>query len=174
MALWRKLNNISQKEIATALNVSRSYVSQVETGTNNLSDEKIDFLMFEYGKNLQNPYTLVPNFEKLITLQQYLNNKGKIENTTSIIMPLSEILDEYTIKNIRHGKIPITDTVANNIKKHYPLVNKEWLMYGKGEIFVDNSIEELRAKINEQSTIINEINNKLTKISKALDHISTT
>lgn len=45
------------------------------------------------------------------------------------------------ISKIEKGKGNLTDRMMNDICREF-MVNKEWLLYGKGEMFVDSSMDE--------------------------------
>lgn len=149
LALWRKQNGLAQKDVADMLHVTRAYISQVETGTNSISDSRIDYLLFENDELFPCPYVLVPCFDRLMSLNIELKGKYELEyfslvETKDYKLPLLGILSEDVILNIRHGRIPITEAIADIIIRTFPLVNKEWLTTGKGNIFIDDTLDKLQ------------------------------
>lgn len=156
LAHFRKVNDLTQDDLAEILHVSRGYISQVETGVNNLSDEKIDYLLNYNESSIIDGF--VPCFDRLRYLAYRLFEserehffkvvKGispKTEEYPYTLKPLLGVLPEETIAAIRHGRLSITDNVADTITQAFPRVNREWLIQGNGQMFSDNTEENLKS-----------------------------
>ena len=182
LVAFRKNNNLTQDELARILNVTRAFISQVENGTNNLSDEKIDELFFgpldlNEGVLLENA-GLVPCYDRLRFLQGKLYDTNINEflnklhtDRVDFALPFLGLLTENTILQIRHGRSAITDAVADTIVSAFPQVNKEWLTTGKGDMYVDptkKNVEETKENLQSMNMQLSE---KLDSIEEELKEI---
>ena len=175
LALLRKVNHVPQKDIAAFLGVSRPYVSQVETGANNLSDENIDKLLF-YFDLIPDSLVLVPCFHRLRSLVPVLQRKYEdvyyetvdTEGDNELFLPLLGVLSEETILSIRHGRLGITDAIADIIIRYFPLVNKEWLTSGTGSIMRDDTMGRLQNNYEIQKGVLEHINGSISGLSHYL------
>ena len=179
LVAFRKNNNFTQDDLARILNVSRAYISQVENGTNNLSDQKIDSLL-EFDEQWATE-GLVPCFDRLVKLGNSLYEtdndrycklvKLNPYYPQDLYTPLLGVLSESSILLIRHGRSAITDAVADTIVSAFPQVNKEWLTTGKGDMYVDptkKNVEETKENLQSMNMQLSE---KLDSIEEELKEI---
>lgn len=47
-----------------------------------------------------------------------------------------------TMQNLFYRNSDVSHSILYNIIKNYPLINPEWLLTGRGEMFRDNSLQE--------------------------------
>lgn len=172
LAYYRKVNGLTQLEVAVFLGVSRAYISQVEVGSNNISDERIDKLLFDNSDIWPDTYVLVPAFNRLQLLCTQLRTKyedvyyKRVDTTEyrEVYLPLLGVLSEETILNIRHGRIPINEAIADVIIQVFPLVNQEWLTTGSGPMFtydLPTAFAGLESAISKNGEILSELRHSL-------------
>jgi len=120
LPLFRKMNNLSQDDMARILNVSRAYVSLVESGRSKLSREKIKIIVESDYLDIG----FIPAFDRIRKVEDYLQISFKEKNP--YVSP-----QEYEL--IKWGDLPINENIANAISSKYP-INYGWLISGEGEM----------------------------------------
>lgn len=133
---FRIKNNLSQQDIATLLEVSRPFISNVENGNNKLTEEKIDKLLLISASQHWDASDLVPAYTRLCFVAQNLPTPSTIQYDGT--NPFG--LDKRSIILIRHGRIGIDSLTAAAVKKIDPSVNIKWLISGDGHSFLDDNI----------------------------------
>lgn len=165
---FRQRNRILQKDLAEYLGVSRSYISLVESGRSNLSEENID-------KIFDNPYhwntdDLVPAYTRFCQASHYLNvtrnekrvAEGLPEDLFDIIPP------DETDQAIKYGYSDIPVELADEWCSGAPELNREWLLTGKGEMIIEETakkptpIEVLQEKVDKLEAAIESLTKVIT------------
>lgn len=164
---FRRINQISQGELAEFLCVTRGFISLIENGKAKLPEDKLSKLRNEGVKEKGwDVNDLVPAASRLTALIQAAQSKAK-ENGEEILIR-SEILGipEYTIKKIMNGQVAITPAQADQIAEKFPDLNKDWLMTGEGDMFhvsadkiPNNTI--LLKEIRELKEMISDLNKRV-------------
>jgi transcriptional regulator with XRE-family HTH domain len=179
LAFFRKNNDMTQEDLASILNVSRAYISQVENGSNNLSDDKIDSLL-EFNEQW-NTKGLVPCFDRLVELGNSLFDTDHDHYCEAVelnpyypkelFLPFKGVLPESTILLIRHGRYAISESIADTIVSVFPQVNKEWLTTGKGEMYVDPTKKNVEETKETLLTLEKRVSEELKLIKKEVADI---
>ena len=186
LARFRKDNGFTQDDLARILNITRAYISRIETGRANLSDKKIDDLVL-HPEDWETS-GLVPCFSRLMTLAYFLHENDssfyyKLQKPPSLDddlwyniycndLPFYGILREETILAIRHGKSEITDGIADAIVSAFPQVNRNWLLTGEGTMLKDEtrqSVDNLKESLEEK---FNRIEKKIDINTQLLESIA--
>lgn len=132
---FRKGNHLSQEDVASFLGVSRPFISNVESGRNNLSDVNIDKLMNEgriekgWDVSLLNPpyYNLYALSERLVSADASISPSFDWDTGQSPLPILPRDMIE-----IKHGKMVVSDEIIDAIVEVYPYVNPLWVKRGFG------------------------------------------
>ena len=168
---FRKDNKITQQELADFFCTTRSFLSLVESGKSKLPKDKIDMI---YGDGLSirnwNARKFNPAYYRLYELAQHINSKGggypvvfdwRTGENLLFISPTS-------LDDIRYGKSGITEAIADDLLKGAPDINRDWLIYGYGNMIlpIDNQRPNNYAE--------NNIHMELGKIDRKIQHIENT
>lgn len=70
--------------------------------------------------------------DRFFQIVNYLMENRKIYNQSDLANLLC--IDKSYITNIKNGKKPVTDTIADKLVETFPETNREWLMDGKGQM----------------------------------------
>ena len=174
LTAFRQRNRILQKDLADYLGVSRSYISLVESGRSNLSDENID-------KIFDNPYhwntdDLVPAYTRLCRVLDYLNGERNEQRAAEGLGPafFTFLPNDESELAIKHGYCDIPERVADQWCSEAPELSREWLLYGEGEMLVQMATEEpapievLQAKIDKLEAAIEEYKTTVERLVGSL------
>ena len=109
---FRKQNKLSQKDLAEALGVSRSFIGQVEAGFSKLPDDKLDKLLA--NTNGWDVSMLIVEGD-LIAQRGGSNNVGKVEGEQSALKKEIEMLREQ-VEELRAEKARYWDMIERLTK----------------------------------------------------------
>lgn len=141
LAPFRAVNNIKQKELADLLSTSTSFLSLVETGKSKLSDSKIDKILDEARKKGWDISDFNPAFYRIVfACSEAQSMQNCFDNDKDVDLDWDTGHNPYDIPkidilNIKHGKIGITEEIANKILNCNSSFNIEWLLHGEGNPF---------------------------------------
>lgn len=126
---FRKWNDLSQDQVAEFLKVSRPFISNVEKGLNKLADDKIDAILFDSGRYGWDSSPLVPAYERLLVVADKITDNPGLGRDGS--NPFG--LKPRTVRDIRHAKQGITETIADSICKCCPEIDRNFLLQGSAD-----------------------------------------
>jgi len=140
LELFRRNNKITQIDLAKFLGTSRSFLSLVESGRSKLPDDKIDKIMGEgriaYRWDVS---PLNPAFCRLSDVCEAfaMDNSNALNwETGHSILHISPV----DMLKIKHGKLKITDAVAEDVCIQFPDIDRNWLQYGNGSMLKKDNI----------------------------------
>ena len=170
LAGFRRKNGVRQAELAEYIGKTRGYISVVETSSRRLSEETINAILNRWGGDCG----LIPCYGRLVQLEVELVAQGYMEpyHLDSDVIPFSEQISEPVAKNIKYGKIGITDDIANKIVAAFPIVNKGWLLTGEGNMLYDNSeirLNNIESTLNDLVVSVRSLERYLQIIAKAIN-----
>lgn len=167
LTAFRQRNGILQKDLAEYLGVSRGYISLVESGRSKLSRENLD-------KLYDNPFhwnvdDLVPAYTRVEKALEYLNRTRNDLRAKEGLLPafFTYGYDGEDVA-IKYGEMGIPELVANIWCEDAPELNRDWLLYGEGEMLIQSipdeptPIEVLQEKVDKLEAAIRELTEKLT------------
>lgn len=165
LAAFRKLKGLKQSDIAKLIGTSPSFISLVETGNAKLPDGKIDIIINHFGV-----CGLIPCYDRLVNLEEKLikDNYLKLQSQSKKTLPFEKELSNSIIEGIKHGRIAITNDIADTIITKYPIVNKNWLITGEGAIFNDEikmSLLNVEKSISNLAKLIKTLNDKIDDLT---------
>lgn len=140
LELFRRNNKITQIDLAKFLGTSRSFLSLVESGRSKLPDDKIDKILGE-GRiaNKWDVSSLNPVFCRLSDVCEAfaMNNSNALNwETGHSILHISPV----DMLKIKHGKLEITDAIAEAVCTQFPDIDRNWLQYGNGSMMAKDNI----------------------------------
>lgn len=172
LSAFRKDNKLTQYDIADYLSTSRGFISMVESGRSQLSEDKVRKLLNSGDDMNWTTDSLIPHLRRIQVLSEYLSCQLKdftlIGNTENSDSPFCLSYTEY--ESISLGHSPITEAIADRITYLYPQINREWLLNGKGPM-----IKQSSDQIYDSQTIIKKleiIDQKLDSLLKAIDNFN--
>lgn len=174
LTAFRQRNGILQKDLAEYLGVSRGYISLVESGRSNLSPENIDKI-FD-NPNHWNTDDLVPAYTRLNRALYYLNRERNEQRAAEGLGPafFTFLPDDESELAIKHGYGDIPEHLADQWCPEAPELSREWLLYGEGEMLVQDTPEEptpievLQAKVDKLEAAIEEYKNTVERLVDSL------
>ena len=186
LTAFRQRNGILQKDLAKYLDVSRGYISMVESGKSSLAKESLDKL-YDNPKHW-NVEDLVPAYTRLNQALEYLNIKRNEQRAVQGLPPTLFSMGEDDEFNIKYGYSGIPEYIADMWCSGAPELNQEWLLTGIGEMLVNanqdspsqievlqQKIDELEASLEEFKTFIDQmIESVPEKVVAALQSMSKT
>jgi transcriptional regulator with XRE-family HTH domain len=146
---YRKKNHLKQSQLGFFFDTSASYVSLVETGNSKLSRRSLE--SFWNNKEIKDHTGLVPCYDRLVQLALALAKKGFYDQAKVLeykfdsevyynYEPFEEYFKREIILSIKYGVTGISDDFAEKLKASFtPKINKDWLIYGKGDMFIDDT-----------------------------------
>lgn len=182
---FRKINGLSQKDVSEFLGISVSFISRIEKGEAKLPDDKINKILSD-GKKGWSRTTLVPAYDRLCKLCDALyfsrypdhlddlfdNDKESDFSILEYEAPIMRI-PESTRESIKMGRIGITDAIAETIIQANPTISKEWLMTGKGEMFIQESQSKANKRIEDLETEMRVIKESVQSILETIEELSS-
>ena len=175
---FRKKNALLQQDVADFLGTSRGYISMVEKGDSKLSTAKIDMLFEGAQQNNWDISDLVPAYSRLERVFSYISNKTygnpvSREAPKGLEQVLPAIISPAIVQKIKYGEIGITDAIAEAIVKHYPEINRQWLVDGTGEMLLSpnnepTELEKLREEVQLLRASLEEYRQENKKLLEAL------
>lgn len=73
-----------------------------------------------------------------------------------------------TMQNLFYRNSDVSHSILYNIIKNYPLINPEWLLTGRGEMFRDNSLQETTKELAKTLLQNKELKQKLEDAEKQI------
>ncbi len=175
---FRKKNALLQQDVADFLGTSRGYISMVEKGDSKLSASKIEMLYDGAEKHNWDLTGLIPAYDRLIQALSYILSKEldsypNLINYNDIDKVLSDLLTPKTSQKLKHGEIGISGPIADTIVKHYPEINRQWLIDGTGEMLLTSKnepteLEKLREEVRLLRASLDEYKEENKKLLSAL------
>ncbi len=175
---FRKKNALLQQDVADFLGTSRGYISMVEKGDSKLSTAKIDMLFEGAQQNNWDISDLVPAYSRLERVFSYISNMTygnpvSREAPKGLEQVLPAIISPAIVQKIKYGEIGITDAIAEAIVKHYPEINRQWLVDGTGEMLLSpnnepTELEKLREEVQLLRASLEEYRQENKKLLEAL------
>ena len=172
---FRKKNALLQQDVADFLGTSRGYISMVEKGDSKLSASKIEMLLNGAQEHNWDTSDLVPAYNRLLFAifsdQDGSHLHAYTEQELDTI--LSDLLTPSTVSKIKYGEIGINEAIADAIVKHYPHINRQWLIDGSGEMFIDahdapSELDKLREEVRLLRVSLEEYREENRKLLEAL------
>lgn len=157
---FRQRNGITQAQLAALLGVTRGNISLMESA-GRISSQHIDTIYNHYSR-----CGLIPAFDRLLEAENYLVKEDYLEsyNLSNDIYPFQELFSQDIIKSIKYGKVGITSDIANTIVTTYPIINKEWLISGEGDMISQPQENELNERLTAIENTQKQILAKLDKL----------
>ena len=175
---FRRVNNITQNELAEFLGVSRGFISLIENGKAKLPDDKKMLIMkkgkMEMGWDVND---LIPAYKRLLILTDLLRSRliEEGEEADEEIYLSSMIgLSSDAFMKILEGRGTFTRTDAEQIQSKIPDININWLMTGEGEVFIkekSSNMSKLQKEIMKLHTEIRDVKVELMQIKEILKKI---
>lgn len=167
LAAFRRQNLLSQEALAKLLGTSRGYIGMVESGKSKLSDEKIEKLLQLSTECDLDIAPLFPAVFRISTIEAYYQCA---EITVHPYVPSEDSDIQAPIsysewKDLSHGKIGISEILADKLVACYPVFNKEWLLTGNGPMLAPEP-----AKDDKESTLVSLLK-RIDDLEKKLDYI---
>ena len=166
LAAFRKANGINQAELADILGVSRSFISLIETGANKLPHDKFVLLNRVACDREWSTDELHPHLTRLKQLDKALVGRGVRRGKYPLDFSASTYL---SFSQGRKGiDEELADAIVNDPKytSRYININKEWLLTGKGEMFLPETVEQLSKKLAELMERFVQIEERLDNLEK--------
>ena len=172
LTAFRQKNGILQKQLADYLEVSRGYISLVESGRSTIAKENIE-------KIFDNPYhwnvdDLVPAYTRLNAALDYLNNTRNEKIKSEGLPPVNFNINQETKSNIKYGYSEVPEYLVNKWRIIAPELNPEWLLNGEGEMLFSKNdkeptpIEKLQEKIDNLEVEIKETKSLIKRVIEIL------
>ena len=132
LAGFRRRTGLTQAKLAEFLGVTRGNISLMESA-GRISPQHIDKVYREHSS-----CGLIPCYDRLIDAEVYLVKNDYLEShfLNLDVLPFVEQLTAEVVLSIKYGKVGITSDMANKIVTSYPIINKEWLISGEGDMVV--------------------------------------
>lgn len=181
---YRKKNRLKQSQLALYLDASASYVSLIETGNSKLSTRCLKYFWDYNGIDHSG---LVPSYDRLLQLALAL---GKLHlYSTAFILedkfagaddnyfePFEDYFSRKAILSIKYGQAGITDEMAEELRSTFTRkINKDWLINGSGDMFIDDTPERILISIGTISELLekskSDCHDQLNRIEKKIDKI---
>lgn len=172
---FRRVNNITQGELADFLGVTRGFISLIENGKAKLPDDKQRLIMTkgkeEMGWDVEE---LIPAYKRILILMDLQRSRLKAEGVDDEVE-----LNNYSIigipgeacMRILEGKGTFTQTIAEQVKSKIPDINIKWLLTGEGDILVKDKpgyASKLQQDIKKLYTEIRSMKNELMQVKEML------
>lgn len=156
---FRKSNNLSQDEVANFLEVTRGFISLIETERTNLPEDKLNRLKEEGPKMGWDVAPLFPYATRIRKLESALEAKSNAGETDFPFSTKDKFgLDDATYDKIMSGKTAINAILAGMIHLYNGDINPDWLVSGQGDMFIR------KAKVHDSDTT--------NDVLKELHHLS--
>lgn len=168
IAAFRKANNMAQKDLATFLGTSRSFVSSIESGRSMLPQEKLRYIyeVAEKDRTLVAP-PICPHYHRLCLVDQYLKATGQMAEDEGIL----ERMPAETLTALRMGRAGIPLYFAEKLCKKYSNISKGWLMTGDGCMEENANIADLNAKIMHLTDDVHRLESMLARMEDSINKI---
>ena len=182
LAEFRRINGLSQKDIAQFLGVSISFISRIEKNESKLPEEKIKKIIFDGSSKkgwVVDP--LIPAYGRIDALRSTLYSRNHPDVCLDEYVPADfdyeyekpvSSIKKSVIESIMYGRMGITDSIADSIIRENPTVSKKWLMTGEGEMFLDKQVFDSAGKIELLEKEIQELKKELLTLKKKVNEIS--
>lgn len=184
IAGYRKNKRLKQSQLALYLDASASYVSLVETGNSKLSTRCLKYFWDYRGIDHSG---LVPSYDRLLQLALALGELH-LYNTAFILEdkfsgddvnyfePFEDYFSREAILSIKFGQAGITDEMAEKLRSTFTRkINKDWLINGSGDMFIDDTPERILIRLDEVSEsfekMMSDCHNRLDQIENKIDKI---
>lgn len=175
---FRKKNALLQQDVADFLGTSRGYISMVEKGDSKLSASKIEMLYEGAEKNNWDLSGFIPAYDRLTKALFYILDKEAEAFPNQIYdndidKALSDLLTPKTCQKLKYGEIGVSGPIADTIVKHYPEINRQWLIDGTGEMLLSSTkepseLEKLREEVRLLRVSLDEYKEENKKLLEAL------
>lgn len=174
---FRRINNITQEELAVFLGVSRGFISSIELEKAKLPEDKLILLQTkakeEMGWDIDD---LMPARKRILTLMDSERSRLVWKGTSNAkFYSIHQLLGvpEKVVVNILKGKASLTKTIIELIHTQIPDVNINWLLTGEGDVYLNENpcLKPEVPTIQEVFAKLHEINKVLTEIRAILDQI---
>ena len=180
LKLFRKINNLMQKDLADFLDTSRAFLSLCESGKSKLPDSKIDRLLDDGPSQGWDIESLNPAYYRLKEAASFRYvEKGNFENQVffdSITGHNIFDLPKAVFFDIKYGRKGIDPEIANRIVEKAPMLNVQWLISGGGDMFHTIEMPSDDSTLTEYERIIQRLDifcDKLEQIEYRIKNIET-
>lgn len=175
LTAFRQRNNILQKELADYLDVSRGYISMIESGRSTIAKESLD-------KIYENPYhwnveDLTPAFTRWNKAVDYANGTRNELRAAAGLPPcfITFLPEDLALEDqIKYGYSDIPEYIADRWCESVPELSREWLLTGQGEMLIEEDqdapspIEVLQGKIEQMEAELKDIKALIEQMSVSL------
>ena len=175
LAEYRRRNGLKQTDLAKIFGTSGSYVSMVETGGAKLSRKSLEKFWGTEGIVKEG---LVPAYDRLVQLASALHKQGLYSlfslygEEGGYYEPFEDWLTRDTVLSIKYGISDITDAIVNTLKENFTSrINKDWLLRGVGEMFIDDSCERVLSSVGKILDDMGICKGRIEEIERKLDSI---
>ncbi len=177
---FRRVNKITQAELADFLGVTRGFVSSIENGKAKLPEDKIVLLRTkakeEMGWDIDD---LMPAYKRILVLMDLersrLVEKG-INNAELYSFHQLLGIPEKVIVNILEGKTTFTKTICELIHDKIPDINVNWLLTGVGDVYLKEKPTKnprLPKELQKIYTELQEIKKEILELKQMLQELNT-
>lgn len=179
VAAFRKVNNMSQEDLAKLLGTSRGFISMIESGRSKLPEDKLQII---YDKAAKDTFfflsPLCPAYGRLGELDLYLKATKESYSLLDDLVIDGHVMEEALIpekiqEDIRYGRIGINPAIADKICNKFPFINREWLLSGDGKIDQPSGMSDMDLIKNYFIQLIDKTNKLESQIDKLTELVKT-